>query len=661
VLSRSLSLIAAALLALTSCLAAGVARAANGVGAIEPSDAAVQELGRSARGVVHAFEQNDYSVRELTYYAHYMLAMGQEPAKAEAAIHLAFLVQDMDQNSPDFGTFPWDIEGLNHLDPNSVEFTLESLGPILLRYANKLSDRIKHDATDHVRAGLAAVRRHKVPVTYTNMFLMKMENLLLLGEWSGDQQTVAQAGEMLDQWLAQCRAYGIHEFASPTYTGVQLNSLGNAYRCAGRAELKPKLKQGLDLLYAHMLASYFAGHEELAGAQSRTYDFLYGTGGIDQYYYLFGLRGSAPPAARSFSAGICGAYVNRIEAGGYQPSDDLLALARLPQRTILETWGDRAGEDRCTFITPDFSAGSTSAWYGAQEQQIAVQLAEAQPMASTSLLPAISVCGDALDAPYGKVRHKDRTGHEKPNHLRNASAVVQHEGMILALMDLSPGVSGEAMASVATNVVLPLRAEQIVLDGRAIELPADVRQALANRASDGETDAPVESTPGKDWSTPATPGSVVGVRQRNAGVAIRIFAADGLGDQQQPALAIKADGARWGAGRLIAYHYRGEPRTFDRSAIRGGVRAGVLIVAGRCESDNQFNAMMNQVRSAKLNDTDSKDDAWHVTAEVGGHTLESELSFKTGRPTLRRVDGQDYRPAVFSVNGRDLAAELLGQ
>ena len=224
----NLRLIAAALLLLASCLARSPARAANGVSSTEPSDAAVRALGRGGRDLLRAFEQNDYSVRELTYYAHYVLAMGQEPAKAEAAIHLAFLVQDMDPNSADYGTFPWDIQGFNHLDPNSVEFTLESLGPILLRHGDKLSDRIKREAADHVRAGLAAVRRHKVPVTYTNMFLMKTENLLLLGEWSGDQQAVTEAGAMLDQWLTQCRTYGIHEFASPTYTGVQLNSLGNA-------------------------------------------------------------------------------------------------------------------------------------------------------------------------------------------------------------------------------------------------------------------------------------------------------------------------------------------------------------------------------------------------------------------------------------------------
>jgi hypothetical protein len=584
-----------------------------------------------AQNAIHGFEHykptEDFSVRELTFYARYELEIDHDPAKAEAAIRRAFAVQEMNPSAKNYGTFPWEIQGLNHADPNSVEFTLQSLGPILLRYGDKLSPQFKQDALEHICAGLTAVRRDKVAVTYTNIYLMKIENLLLLGEWAHDSEAVKQAGDMLEQWLNLCRSTGIHEYASPTYSAVQINCLCSAYQDTRHAELKPRLKMGLDLLYASLLASYFPGQQALGGAHSRTYDCLYDGGGVNQNYFLLGLR-TATPGHEIFADSL-GAYLNNVE-GGYAPSADLLALASEPQRTVIEAWGDQPGQDRYTFITPEFCAGSSSAWSGAQDQQIAVQLAQTSAELAAAPLATISVVADSMDAPYGKVLQKDRSGHNKPTHLRDNIAVVQHEGAMLALFDLSPGLTADPVRSVATDILLPLRAQQIVLDGRPTKNSAELEAKLNN---------------------------VVGIRHGNAGVAVRIFAADGLAGQQ-PTFAFKSDGAQWGVGRLVAYHYRGEARSFEHS---GPVRAGVLIVAGRCETDAEFTTLMERASSAKIESADQNGgDSWAVTATVAGHTLQSELNFKTGRPASRRVDGQDFRPGVFAVNGRDLAAEILG-
>jgi hypothetical protein len=376
---------------------------------------------------------------------------------------------------------------------------------------------------------------------------------------------------------------------------------------------------------------------------------------VDQYFYAAGVR-QLPPV-NTIVADSCAAFVNHAE-GGYEPGPELLALPRLPQRTILETWGDQPGDDRYSFITPEFSAGSTSSWYGAQDQQISVQLAERDPQAPPALA-TISVCGDSIDAPYGKVLIKDRTGHAKPVHLRNAMAAVQHEGMLLVLMDLSPGLGTEAVSSVATNILLPLRAEQIVLDGQPVKLPEEIRQVLAaDSAAVRSGSATSQPSAGACWSLPAATGSVIGIRHGNAGVALRILAVDGLAGQQ-PSLALKADGAPWGAGRLVAYHYQGAPRTFSPSD--GPVRAAIFIVCRRCESDAQFEALIADARNAQATITEqsatSGAPSWDARLKMAGHEL--EVSLQSGRPVVRRVDNEDYRPQTFTVNGRDLAAELL--
>jgi hypothetical protein len=115
---------------------------------------------------------------------------------------------------------------------------------------------------------------------------------------------------------------------------------------------------------------------------------------------------------------------------------------------------------------------------------------------------------------------------------------------------------------VATNIVLPAGADQIMLDGAAVSAA-------------------------KPFEKPAGPESVVGVREGSAAVAIRIFYADG----EQPQFVLRADkeGLRWGAARYTVYHHLKEQK----------IRVGLLIRAAKCSSDTQFADLMRMVREAK--------------------------------------------------------------
>ena len=70
-------------------------------------------------------------------------------------------------------------------------------------------------------------------------------------------------------------------------------------------------------------------------------------------------------------------------------------------------------------------------------------------------------------------------------------------------------------------------------------------------------------------------------------------------------------------------------------------------------------SLMESIRKAKIEQT-GDGSGWDVRAAVPGiESLEAELDFQTGHPSVRRVDGTDFRPDLFSVNGRDLAAQIL--
>jgi hypothetical protein len=259
---------------------------------------------------------------------------------------------------------------------------------------------------------------------------------------------------------------------------------------------------------------------------------------------------------------------------------------------------------------------------------------------------------DTFDAPYGKIKMKDRAGHDKPLRLRTNIATVQDHGAVLSLLDLSPDLPKTQVTSLATDMLLPLTADEIVLDGKSVELPQAVADAQSASAKTGPSQDILDQL--HDWSLPAHRDSVLGIRNGNAGVAVRIFAADGV-DHQEPQYALKCDGAPWGAGRLVVYQYQGSEKKITQRPIR----AGVLILCARCTDESDLRSLMESIRKTKIEQA-RDDNSWDVRAAVpGAKNLEAALDLKEGHPSVRRVDGRDFQPDLFSVNGRDLATEIL--
>ncbi len=558
------------------------------------------------------------SSRDLPNAALFELIIGENPRVAEALLRRAFAAQNMDPKSPEFGSIPWSLGSSDVKDENAIEFGTQALGPIWLHYGARLSAAFKKEMLPHFEASFAALRRREFRnPSYTNIFLMKAVNLILMGEAVGNQTAADDGYAELERWIAYTRENGIHEFNSSTYYCVDLNCLGLGYRYAKRPEAKAKFKTILDLFWADIAANSF--HGRLAGPQSRTYDFLHNTGGLDFYLYAEGLR-----ERMTFGkADLEKTYLLELLADqGYHPDATLFALAGLKERVVQQRWDAQPGADCYHYLTPDYSIGSSSGNYGPQDMLLAVELASAKD------LPIISVIPDIFDEPYGKRRTKDRTGHDKPTHLALNATAVQHEGAMLALLDLDPS-KAPATASLATNIILPAQADAIVVDGQKV---------AANQPFDRELKH----------------DTVVGVREGRTGIAIRFFHADAVKDQA-PAYRLKADevGLKLGAARLVVYHYTGPEKKLEDKHIK----VGVLILAARCEGDAAFAALQKQAREAAIEQT-ADAAAWKFSARVGERTLEAARDLKKPRSLYQRVDGQEMTRPVFSVNGEDWAAKI---
>ena len=321
-----------------------------------------------------------------------------------------------------------------------------------------------------------------------------------------------------------------------------------------------------------------------------------------------------------------GVWLNAICQGCYHPAASILALGRLPERTVEQPFGPATGRERYNRITPDYDVGSVSSYYGPQDEQIAVEFA------SSKTLPVSGVVFDTIDAPYGKQQFKDRSGHEKPKHIRDVAATVQSGSSVLALYDLSPDLEHGKYDSVATNIIIPMQADAMYLDD--VKLPA------------GQA--------GHAFEQSANKGSFVFVREGKTAAAFRIFDASGL-EGKAPEFALKYDGNEWGAGRLVVYHYKGKETKFGTGATP---LAGVYLSVEKCEGDAAFEAFRRRVREVKIT-SDNDGRQWAASVSSGETKLEAALDLNKHQIAYRRVAGQPAPTPRLTVNGRDIAAEIL--
>ena len=562
------------------------------------------------------------SVRQVTFAALGLLESGGSPARAEKLVRHALGLQVMDPGAADYGTVPWRQGHPEIKDPNAIEFTMQPVGVILIRHASRLSEGFKEEVKPHVRAAITAIQRHPVLVKYSNIYLMKTVNLLLLGQAVGDPAAVAEGRANFETWLAFTRTNGLTEYASPTYSPIQADCLALAHNLIRDKALKGRMKGVLDLYWADMAASYFPDRQTMTGPSSRNYNsgFLFSDPNVEYSYYLTGLR-SRPPSETMLSDMVRAFTVVRMP--GYRPGRDILGLAELPERTLRARFGSGPGQDRYLWITPELSLGSSSAYYGPQDRRICAEFA------SQKRLPLAGFVVDSLDSPFGTVRSTDRSGHSKPHHLPHLLATVQEEGFMLVLADLSPALLTGDFTNLASNILLPARVDQLVLDGQAVDSS-------------------------KPFNLAAGPGAVVGLREGRAALAVRLFSADGCAGQA-PSWKLEFDGNAEGAARLAAHHYQGPMR----SLTGPHPRCGFIMMAARCETAREFETFLQRASSVVPVETMQKG-VWTVKATFEGTVLEAGLDLDRQEISLRRANGREWSQEILTVNGRDLGRKYLG-
>jgi len=188
--------------------------------------------------------------------------------------------------------FKWNYTDSGVTDTNAVEFITEYLVQIPYRFPKLLaqygpatqSGTIENLLATLLFEGQTGELNHNIAVSYTNIWLSRVCNLILTGQGPADgngtvllpaNSTVVNTGRTdLMSWTSTVRNYGVHEFLSPTYTGVDLEVLGYIYLYAHDPGISEMAQQGSKLLWIDLYSNWYTQNQRIGGTHSRTYEFL---------------------------------------------------------------------------------------------------------------------------------------------------------------------------------------------------------------------------------------------------------------------------------------------------------------------------------------------------------------------------------------------------
>jgi len=599
-----------------------IASTAASLSAQAPSPAYPPLDAKATAGYDRAWEryqqrEPNSGARDLYGFFLTVVAHNWRPEQWAAIVALVEELHDRDPASPTYGNYRWYWRESKPNDRNALEFSMQSASLAWAAYRDRLPAEARQALAGAFALSAEGLVRHKVDVSYTNIFLMRIANSILIGETTGRPELVARGRAWFDEWFAYTRANGIHEFSSPTYYGTDLTDLGALANFSQTPAVRAQAVAALRLFWTDIAANWFEPYRGIAGAHSRDYGFLTGHGYLDQQLMRAGwldakTSGEMHPAIDDLTF--------------WNPPADLHTAVPPPPRTVIQRWGPQPWEHATHYIGRHFTLGTAGAGYGAQDKVLALTLDGGPKMA------LVNFTLDYHQDPYGQTQLATADGHSKLTHLLPFVTSVQRgpEALLLAAYDPATarnpigGKSPIAYHGIGATLVLPAAAELW-----------DARGPLAA----GETVALPANSP-------------LFLRYHDTAAALAFVLA--RTDTGQPAtVSVVCDGAKVGAARLTAVLAGGTPR--GRSLAAVWVRAAEGIADN--ESFAKFRA--DFLRASERTKVDLVGDTLDVS--VAGLAAPLRLSADIAREKRLAAEGAEPAPpsGILVVNGHDLGAALL--
>ena len=541
--------------------------------------------------------------------------------KLDLLFDVAAQMQDRDETSRGCGNFRWTWRDGFVMDYNAVDFCMEAGSLIARDHLDDLtpSQRAKFKAL--LDWSIRGCLNHRVRDGYTNIAIMNAANLILLGEACNRAEVFAEGVRRLDAFMLNTRLFGICEYASPTYTGVDLNNLHRLHAHVRDAGVKEKTTRLLRLFWTDLAVSSFAGAGRLGGPHSRDYDYLYGFGSVASYLRQSGLVPSSVPRESVFVD---------YARDDWRVDDEIRAWSQTVTRLVEDIWGEGPMQYRVYWAGRHVALGVAGANYWNMDIPLAVDFA------STNRLVRGYFIADGRRDPYGRKKIPEGTGpHLKTLHLHPFWAGAQRTRDALGLVAYRAADIPPETPTLESHFVFPSEVDEILVDGERVLLAA-----------------------GRPFARELAPNAALVVRKGGGAFGVRVVWARGVAEEQAKVALVWDALADVPACRLtVAHHDFWGAAADDERVPRPGAAFWVRVCDEAAEPA-KFAVFGDAFRQAacRVVEKARKPLRVEVAGEEGPLVLEADARFAL----VDRVVPQP-RGSVLAVNGRELGAEILGE
>lgn len=552
--------------------------------------------------------------RDLFAYALILAEARQHPDRLDRLFELAEQMQDRNTNSRSYGNFWWTLHDGKVMDDNAVDFAMRGGALLWLRQRGFIPVTARQRLEKLLEYSSQGCLRHQVQPSYSNIAIMNAGDLILLGE-ALEKPAVAAAGyARLDRFFRYTQTAGIHEFDSPTYTGVDLDGLGLIETFCRRETGREQARALLKLFWQDIALNWFPPAQKLAGAQSRTYDYLHGLGDLDRHFVLNNwLPGPLPPNIDNLFPML----------GNWGPPQTISELANQFPRLVQQSWGTNRWQSRTHFLLPDITLSSAVVAYGGR-----------MDMPLTADLPGdrksvrCYFIADGRDDPYGQ-KKIPAGAHQKTFHLDPFWAAAQRRADALGLAIYRAKDIPTNATTLVSNFVMPMNVDSFWIGNRRVVFSTNEPARL-----------------------PVQPGEAVLFRKGGAVLGLRVPWSRGLDGLAAQTFLIY-DGNLFGAVRLAVEHVAAGTRP-QYSGHNAGAAFWVRIGNG-LKTDADFSRWSRQFAEAEA-EVEARPESLRLKMAGTDGPISVAANAPWSAPEF--IDPAPTR-SVLALDGNDIAGTAL--
>lgn len=298
----------------------------------------------------------------------------------------------LDPKAASYGNIYWGWADTNNDvgDGNSIQFCVQYGILAKLLFNDRLSPKARKELDEIFQDALIGVRNQKVRISYTNIFVMRIWNMIVLGQIYKKPEVVEEGRKLFNEWLDHVARYGNREYDSPTYCGVDLESLTFIYKFINDKDIHKKAADAIKLFMTDVAAHYNVQGGFLGGAHSRDYNRVFGRDLLEKKY-MNPLLGRQDQNDQLFNE-VCLSVLKEI---GFTPQQKELLNGK--NMYIVQRWDSLPNTYACEYVGKKFSIASSNQTYSPDDKSFAVYLSSPKVPEMCN----ITYVAEGRDDPYG--------------------------------------------------------------------------------------------------------------------------------------------------------------------------------------------------------------------------------------------------------------------